>query len=146
MNVRPRGKEREGQFPHGMGVVPQLLHWTLSGFGGCLCLPVGLHPECWLETEISPWPPVNLSSQKQNLEKSEYETLSVSSGCRQCPVWLPHTQWMAWDIPRCHGHRLRCGIRTRRGGLDSLLSNMNWNFCHSGHGCYLQSYDQPPAQ
>lgn len=46
---------------------------------------------------------------------------------------------MAQDIPRCCGPGLRCIIRTRRGGLDSLLSNMNWNFCHSGHGCYSKA-------
>jgi hypothetical protein len=37
-------------------------------------------------------------------------------------------------------------MRTRRQSLDSLLSNMNWNFRHSGHGCHLQSCDQPLAQ
>lgn len=84
MNVRPQGKEREGQFPHSGGVVPQLSApdtWWLWGValptsGGCT-LNVG-----WKQKPL-PGPPVNLSFQKQNLEKSEYDTISF---LRMSPV------------------------------------------------------------
>ncbi|KAK2081786.1 hypothetical protein P7K49_041046 [Saguinus oedipus] len=62
-------------------------------------------------------------------------------------VQSPPTQGLAQAIPGCHEQSLVCSIRTRGHGLDSLPSNMNWDFCHPDLGSYLRrSHDWPPPQ
>ena len=101
----------------------------------------------WLDTKALPGGPrINLPLAKTEPTRREQVQNTIVIGfLAMLPdvlVRSPQTQWLARGMARSHEHWLRCSVRTRGRGLDSLLSNVNWNFRHSGHGCRLQSCDR----
>lgn len=143
-----KGKNETLQVPRCTVAFTTFLHQTPCGFAWCLFPPGEREslPCRLIRHKDSPrgwW--INLPLAKtEPTGREQVQNTIVIGFLEMLPDVLarsPQTQWSARGMARSHEQWLRRSAGTRGRSLDSLLSNVNWNFRHSGHGCRLQSCD-----